>query len=329
MNRKNLYITVLFIVLMFFGCTSVQDRNEDSVNTDSQTEMQMDIENAQGDTKPYDTALEETNVDNIDLSADEDVTSENGVYVYESFENVPELYEGGVKEYIDIITDDMLDACREYPSYEAYWNDPIVLLYEYNDNLRLYGITATESRAMLLYVQGEKVFVHLGFQNQYAEPPKLNYSDIDSDGVEEVIISDIVVSGNIRRYELIVCDYENIWNVYSYGDYVQDIEETIQWQYDEARNTIIFMDQEGNVLTEQVLPEWTASCPFAGVVDYEDWMSFDAETMQFAVTPGIILENPMPYSPIEIVFNVIYKDGEFDLGDYYIQDTYWNQYPGN
>ncbi len=134
-------------------------------------------------------------------------------------------------------------------------------------------------------------------------------------------ITDRIASGNISSYELIVCDYVDAWNVYHYDDYLQDIEKTIQWRFDKESNSIFFMDKEGNVLTEQVLPEWTSSYPFAGGINYEDWMSFDAETMLFEVQPLIGLENSLPYHPIEIVFNVVFKDGEFELGDYYIQDT--------
>lgn len=314
MKRKILYTIILFTALTFFGCTSVQDGNGDRANDDIQT----DIEEAQEDINPDVDGLDEevgvNNTNNADVNA-------NVSFPVEDNKDVPVLYEGDIMEYIDSLTDDMLDAYDEFPSYESYWNDPIVFLNKINDDLRLYGIITEEKTAMLLYVQGEKVFVQYGFQNHYAAPPKLNYSDIDADGVEEIVISDIIATGNIMTYELIVCDYEDTWNVYRYDDYLQDIEDTIQWRFDKERNSIFFMDKEGNVLTEQVLPEWTSSHPFAGGINYEDWMSFDAETMLFEVQPLIGLENSLPYHPIEIVFNVVYKDGEFELGDYYIQDT--------
>lgn len=318
MKRKILYTIVLFTALTFFGCTTIHDGNEDRVNDDIQIDIQTDIEEAQEDTKSDIEGLDEevgvNNNSNADVSA-------NVSFPVEDNKDVTTLYEGDIMEYIDSLTDDMLDTYDEFPSYESYWTDPIVFLNKINDDLRLYGIITEEKTAMLLYVQGEKVFVQYGFQNHYAEPPKLNYSDIDSDGVKEIIISDRIASGNIRSYELIVCDYVDAWNVYRYDDCVQDVEETIQWRFDKERNTIFFMDKEGNVLTEQVLPEWTSSYPFAGGINYEDRMSFDAETMLFEVQPLIGLENSLPYHPIEIVFNVAFKDGEFELGDYYIQDT--------
>lgn len=236
-------------------------------------------------------------------------------------DDITETHENDIMEYIDIITDDMLDACAEGFSLESYQNDSIVLLNKLNDDVRLYGISTAEQSAMLLYVQGEKVFVRYGFRNQYLDPPKLNFSDIDSDGIEEVIISDRTITGNIKRYELIICDYEDMWNVYSYDTYLQDIEETIQWQYDKEKNTIVFMDLEGIVLTEQVMPEWTSTYPFNGEINYEEWMEFDAETLQLLVTPSIELEDSLPYRPIEIVFYVIYKDGEFDLEYDHIEDA--------
>lgn len=318
MKRKILYAIALFTVLTSIGCSSVQDKNEDSVNDEIQTDAADVEEDTKPDVEEAGKEPEENNTDStVDISMNESLPVE---------EDVPELYEGDVMEYIDIITDDMLDACEEDYSLESYWNDPIVLLNKYNDDLRLYGISTTEQGAMLLYVQGEKVFVRYGFRNQYLDPPKLNFSDIDSDGIEEVIISDRTITGNIKRYELIVCDYEDIWNVYPYDNYLQDIEETIQWQFDKERNTISFMDMEGNVLSEQVMPEWTSPYPFNGEINYEDSMEFDAEKMLFCVEPLIGLENhSLPYRPIEIVFHVIYKDGEFDLEYDYIEDTYWNQ----
>lgn len=323
MKRKNLYLFTLFTVLMFFGCASVRDGNEGSMDVDIHAEEQTETEEVQEDTKP--------DVEGLDKEFGENNTSHTYVSINESFHTEDyndrlALYEGDIMEYIDSLTDDMLDAYDEFPSFESYWNDPIVFLNKINDDLRLYGIHTEGKTAMLLYVQGEKVFVQYGFQNHYAWEPELNYSDIDSDGVKEIIISDIIATGNVMTYELIVCDYEDTWNVYHYDDYLQDIEKTIQWRFDEEINTIIFMDKEGNALTEQALPEWTSSYPFAGGINYEDWMSFDANTMLFCVTPLIGLENSLPYSPIEIVFNVVYKDGEFELGDYYIRDDIRDTY---
>ncbi len=329
MKRNNFYVITLFIALICFGCTYVPDVNKESVSDNLQTEIQTSFEEVQEDTKPDVSANtdipEENETDGPGKDTELDVSANVSLPVEDNMD-IPALYEGDIMEFIDTITDDMLDACVEYPSLESYWNDPIVLLNKFNDDLRLYGITAMKDTvkedAMLLYVQGEKVFVCYKYRNMYQELPKLNYSDIDSDGVEEIIISYRTASGsNISRYGLIVCDYEDAWNVYFYDDYLQDIEAAIQWQFDKESNTVFFMDQGGNILTEQVLPEWTSSYPFTGGINYEDRVSFDAETMLFCVKPGIGLENSLPYDPIEIVFHVVYKDGEFELGDYYIQNT--------
>lgn len=319
---RRILLFFLCIVSIFVSCENDSDSDENTVGIMQNYEEDADVE-YETNTQEIKDAQQLSDDRLEDNSAD---VSANVTLPLEENINDPIFYEGDIMEYIDSLTDDMLDAYDEFPSYESYWNDPIVFLNKINDDLRLYGIHTEGKTAMLLYVQGEKVFVQYGFQNHYAWEPELNYSDIDSDGVKEIIISDIVVTGNVMRYELIVCDYEDTWNVYRYDDYLQDIEETIQWRFDEEINTIIFMDKEGNVLTEQALPEWTSSHPFAGGINYEDWMSFDANTMLFCVTPLIGLESSLPYSPIEIVFNVVYKDGEFELGDYYIRDDIRDTY---
>ncbi|MCM1083530.1 MAG: hypothetical protein NC428_08635 [Clostridium sp.] len=216
--------------------------------------------------------------------------------------------------YFNSITNDNLDACNTYPDLDAYWADSLVLLNQLNDAVRLYGITEGEESAMLLYVRGEKVLINQTYKNYYQELPKLSDADIDNDGVAEIIISirtGTDSSGN--WYKLLVCDYDTAWNSYEYKDYPQDIDALIDYRYDEASRKIIFSDKEGIILAEIELPNWTEQYPYAGMVDFEGNIRFDAETMQMEVIPQIMVENSFPYSPIKIVFSVKYENGRFEL----------------
>lgn len=227
-------------------------------------------------------------------------------------ENMDEEYER-LTAYFNSITDSMLNSCNIYPTLDSYWNDSLILLNRFNDDIRLYGISVGEDSAMLLYVQNEKVLLNYAYKNFYQELPKLNSTDIDSDGVDEVIISRRTGTGSPGNwYALLVCDYDTTWNIYEYNDYVQDIDALIDYRYDEDSNTIVFLNKE-EVITEIELPEWTEEYPYKGVVDFENDVRFDAETMQMEVAPWILLENSLPYTPVTMVFSVRYINGEFEI----------------
>lgn len=228
-----------------------------------------------------------------------------------------------VTTFFDGITGDMLDACNTLPSLNAYENDALVLLNWYNDDVRLYGISAGDESAMLLYVEGEKVLIHHPYRNMHVSYPKLSVSDADQDGAEEIIISRETLTGSPGFwYELLVCDNEDGWVVHDYVNYVEDIEAFIDYQYDDTMKKVTFLrNEDGTILTEIPLPDWTEEYPYAGGVDFADYIRFDAETMQMEVVPGILLENSMPYCSIKMIFNVRYKNGAFAIEFCEIQDS--------
>lgn len=310
MIKKRLLIISLCIALAFPGCgnNSKDDENvtyENSTETENSTEAESSTEtesSAEAD------ANKATDIPEDSKEQKKDIT-EGLIY-----ENIQQLFDG--------ITDDMLNACEEYPSSESYWNDPLVLLNQFNKDVRLYGIGVGEETAMLLYVEGEKILIEYSFptfRNFYEQLPGLNVCDIDNDGMDETIIHLRTITGHIRRYALIVCDYEEKWNIYTYDDYLQDIEAAIKYRYDDKSKVITFLDNEGNVLWEGKLPEWTNEYPYRGVVNFEDDMGFNAETFQMDVVPRIELKNSLPLNPIEIIFNLSFANGEFKIESYDIQ----------
>lgn len=286
MNRKQVILGILVFISIAITSLVIGNRNlKESKNTASTSE-----------------------------TYEEDAKSENNT---ETFENV--------QQFFDTITDDMLNAFEAYPSLDSYWNDPLILLNQFNKNVRLYGINVNEETAMLLYFEGEKILIEEdpfpSFHNLYQEIPKLNVCDVDSDGENEVLISLRTVTGSISRYAMLVCDCEDEWNVYMYSDYLEDIEDEIEYRYDDKINLFTFLDNNGNVLWEGKLPEWTNEYAYTGVVNFGDMMEFDAETFQMHIVPQIELENSLPYEPIRITFDLGFTDGHFKIAGYHI-DSY-------
>lgn len=219
------------------------------------------------------------------------------------------------------LPDDMLNMLEEYPSFDSYWNDSLVLLDRFNEDVRLYGINATKQTAMLLSIEGERVLIEEGpypsFQNLYQELPNLNVLDVDGDGEDEVMISLRTVTGSpISRYAMLVCDHKDTWNIYMYYDYLRDVQNLIQYRYDAETNSIAFLDNEDTILWEGKLPEWTMEYPYAGTVNFGDKVRFDAETFQMDIVPGIELENSLPYEPVKITFHLGFTDGRFEIVSY-------------
>lgn len=230
-----------------------------------------------------------------------------------------------IKQFFDKLTDDMLNAVEMCSSLDSYWNDSLVLLKQFNNNIRLYGINVDGQTAMILYIKGEKILIeedpYPSFQNLYQESPKLNVYDVDSDGEDEALISLRTVTGTISRYAMLVCDQEDEWNIYMYSDYLKDIDAELEYKYDDKNSLFTFLDNKGNVLWEGQLPEWSDRYAYTGVVNWGDNMEFDADTFQMYVVPQIELENSLPYEPIRITFNLCFDNGNYKIAGYII-DTY-------
>lgn len=227
-----------------------------------------------------------------------------------------------------MITDDMLNTVEMNTSSDSYWNDPLVLLNQFNKNIRLYGINIDGQTAMFLYMEGDKILIEdplPSFQNLYQESPKLNVYDVDSDGEDEVLISLRTATGTISRYAMLVCDQEEGWNIYMYSDYLKDVNAEIEYKYYDKNKLFSFLDNKGNVLWEEQLPEWSDRYAYTGVVNWGDNMEFDADTFQMYVVPQIELENSLPYEPIKITFNLSFANGNFKITSYAVDTTEWQR----
>ena len=251
-----------------------------------------------------------------------------------------------IRHFYKTITDDMLNACDAESYRDAYWNDPLVLLNEFNENnknVKLYGISVAEEAAMILTIDGEKVLIEYPFRNLWNYRPLLNVCDIDSDGMDEVIISLRTVCGPpYRRYVLFVCDYEKKWNVYMYDDYVEDVEAIIKSKFENGIFT--YLDNDGNILWESA-QIWDQATEYEAT-NFESDMgfyarkkeirkssnvvlddsillfqngSYDDETVIMEIVPWIELDIYEEYgwsSPIRFVFYVGFSDGDFEITGY-------------
>lgn len=309
-------VSFLCIVLVCAGCrehsyvnqnmASISEGYEDEKEGRNYTEILEDDKEGGN----YTEILEDDKEGGNHTETSEDDT-ESGNYA-ETLEDI--------QQFFHTITGDMLNGLESYPSLDAYWHDTLVLLNQFNQNVRLYGININEKTAMLLYIGGEKILIEEepfpSFQNLYQERPKLNVFDADNDGVEEIVISLRSVTGSISRYDMLVCDYEDEWHVYMYKNYLEDIKNIIQYRYDDKNNIMVFLDNKDNILWEGKLPEWTDEYAYQGVVNFGDMVEFDAEAFQMHIVPQIALENSLPYEPIRITFNLSFINGHFKIEDY-------------
>lgn len=224
-----------------------------------------------------------------------------------------------LETWFDSITGDMLDACSSEPeTIEAFDHDPLILLNWYRDDIRLYGINVGEGRkdeATLLYVQGEKVLLPYPYRNLYYDTPDVNVLDADEDGKEEVVISRRNGTGTPGYwFTLLIVDQENDWVIHEYDQCVEDIEALVEYRYQDTSDTLTFLNRRtGKVLTEIPLPDWTEEYPYTGKVEYANSIRYDVKTMQLQVEPWILLENSLPYWPVAFVFDIQYRNGEFEI----------------
>jgi len=246
----------------------------------------------------------------------------------------PELFDAKTtKELYERITDDVLydgergDIRQDNVHYFKYIDEfdtasaAIVALGTTEDkSVCAFGLEIDEEQAILLDIEGEKVYLPFSFRNQYNQYPKLKYVDIDEDGQKEVIFSQIIVTGNPWiKYQLLVCDKEESWRAYEYNDYLSEVEKLIRFTYEEQDQHIIFSSENGQILYDAKMPAWTEQYPFNGKVDFDGYVRFDALEQTLTIEPFIVCENSLPFRPIQLVFDVIYHQGQFDLSNVTVQ----------
>ena len=93
---------------------------------------------------------------------------------------------------------------------------------------------------------------------------------------------------------------------------VRQVQEQIAYVYVESKNTVRFLN-DGEVIYEAVLPDWTEEYPYKGEVSYDYQIRFDLERMIMEIKPQIQLENSLPYEAMVLEFAIGYQDGKISL----------------
>lgn len=222
-----------------------------------------------------------------------------------------------INKFFDSITTEMLDTCDRAPTFDEYTNDSLVFLNELEgEDILLYGINVEGKEAILLLVDGEKWLIDCEYLNLYQELPEVKYKDIDNDNDKEIVICIRTVTGNISRYKLCICDYDNEkWKGYTYNEseYLAYIDIRLSYSYDENNNEIEFKDVD-TVIYDSKLPDWCRQYEFRSV-EYNNQVYFDIEDMSLIITPEIGFVNSLPLRCFQIKFDFSYNKGEFVLED--------------
>lgn len=187
-----------------------------------------------------------------------------------------------------------------------------LLLMDENYNIAVYGITENETEKIRIMYEEETIEIAGSFSNIYDENAHVCVNDIDNDSFDEIVLAIRRETGTRRTYDFYICDKEVEWKVITYDCLNEDVLEIIAYQYDAGQNLIVFKEGDENRF-EAVLPDWSAAYPYAGEVSFTDKYSYDVSAMTVEVIPEIKMTDSLPYEPLSIKFDILYKEGKIEL----------------
>lgn len=206
-------------------------------------------------------------------------------------------------------TEDKLVFFGEYPLEEGIgdWGLKSVLLY---------GVQKERPDSVLLLMGNGYEQIHWYWGNNYEVYPELISKDVDGDKEGEIIMKALPTTGTGWWVEsLCICDCED-GDMQAYildkEEIVRQVQEQIAYVYVESKNTVRFLN-DGEVIYEAVLPDWTEEYPYKGEVSYDYQIRFDLERMIMEIKPQIQLENSLPYEAMVLEFAIGYQDGKISL----------------
>lgn len=195
---------------------------------------------------------------------------------------------------------------------ESEISESVLLLSDRQNDIEIYGITENNTERIQILYEYETIEINASFSNFYEEIPHVSVQDIDNDSVNEIILSIRRETGTKRTYDFYICNKEDEWKVVTYNRLSEDVSANIAYQYDTVNNALVFTEGNGNQF-EAVLPDWSDEYPYAGEVSFADNYSYDVSAMTVEVIPEIKMTDSLPYKPLSIIFDLIYKDGEITL----------------
>lgn len=260
-----------------------------------------------------------------DLDCDEEMI-QGKLYGESSFWKLDDYYKWNSLERIEYWGASLLESGKVMEDEGDYFTDKLLFLGEFpieeslngrdEKNILLYGVRKEAPDSVILWLGDEYYQIRWYWGNNYQVYPELICQDVDGDGKSEIVMKALNKTGTGWRVEtLCICDFEDgdlqAHTLYS-EEILSQIQEQIEYNYIKEKNSVQFL-QNGKVICEVALPDWTEEYPYAGEVTYDSYISFDIENMTMEVKPQIQLEASLPYEEIALQFKVEYKEGEMAL----------------
>ena len=224
-----------------------------------------------------------------------------------------------IESYNGFNTNAVCEKAEDYDYRDIYGNDceyvtEYVLFRTDTKDFGFLTLVGERNPNPNILVQYNESEFSLGesFVNNYSEYPQAAAWDVDDDGEDEIIISLREYTGNLSTYRLFVCDKEDdIYKKYEFKDFGNLINKEISYSYDSNSDIFEFQTPKGKIQFN--MPSWSKEYPYDGNVIYNHHFYFDCENMKLIVTPEINMKNSVPFTPIKMTFNIIYKEGKFEL----------------
>lgn len=224
-----------------------------------------------------------------------------------------------IESYNGFNTNAVCEKAEDYDYRDIYGNDreyvtEFVLFRTDTKEFEFLTLVGERNPNPNILVQYKESEFSLGesFVNNYSEYPQAAAWDVDDDGEDEIIISLREYTGNLSTYRLFVCDKEDdIYIKYEFKEFENLINKEISYSYDSNSDIFEFQTPKGKMQFN--MPSWSKEYPYDGNVIYNHHFYFDCENMKLIVTPEINMKNSVPFTPIKMTFNIIYKEGKFEL----------------
>ncbi len=224
-----------------------------------------------------------------------------------------------IESYNGFNTNAVCEKAEDYDYRDIYGNDceyvtEFVLFRTDTKDFGFLTLVGERNPNPNILVQYNESEFSLGesFVNNYSEYPQAAAWDVDDDGEDEIIISLREYTGNLSTYRLFVCDKEDdIYKKYEFKEFENLINKEISYSYDSNSDIFEFQTPRGKIQFN--MPSWSKEYPYDGNVIYNQHFYFDCENMKLIVTPEINMKNSVPFTPIKMTFNILYKEGKFEL----------------
>ncbi len=196
---------------------------------------------------------------------------------------------------------------NEMKDMDSISSNRIILFENSVDNLTLFIENENDDFISVLYDEGI-IKIEADYHNMYEENPSASVMDLNNDGKEEIVVVNRKYTGSITSYDLYVAYKEDEWSVVSVGDINDLVTASINYEYDELDNSMLF--KSGIESVELSLPEWAEEFTFTGNVDYDKRYRYNLDTLKLEVVPFINMEDSLPVTDLSIFFNIKWQNDE-------------------